>query len=142
MRPMNPAWLAWGLALAAFGVAWLNWGWRGAIAAITVVVFWLLLQFNRSVRALRIASGRPVGTVHSAVMLHARLHAGMRLVEILKITRSLGHRVAEPPDETFVWRDAGGDAVEVVLRDGRVSAVRLRRAAAAEAAGVAPPAAG
>ncbi len=131
---MSPA-VGWALAALALVAGFVGHGWPGLVLAITVIVFWLLLQFSRSLRALRDAAARPVGEVGNAVMLHARLHPGMRLVEILKITRSLGRRTAGPPDETFEWRDAGGDAVQVVLRNGRVSAVRLQRAAAPPAAG-------
>ena len=94
---------------------------------------WLLLQFSRALRAMREASGRPVGEVDNAVMLHARLRAGLRLVDVLKLTRSLGTPLAtgvEAVDETFVWQDAAGDRVEVDLQHGRVTAWRLLRAGA------------
>jgi hypothetical protein len=57
----------------------------------------------------------------------------MQMLQVLPLTRSLGERVAEEP-ETWLWRDAGGDAVRVELRAGRVSAVRLERAEAGEPA--------
>jgi len=123
---MNPA-IGWSLAALAVVAGYVGYGWHGLVLAITVIVFWLLLQFSRSLRALREAAGRPVGQVDNAVMLHARVHPGMRLVEVLKLTRSLGSKLADPPDETFAWKDGAGDEVQVVLRDGRVSAVRLHR---------------
>jgi hypothetical protein len=43
------------------------------VLAVTVVVFWLLLQFSRALRVMRRPPARPVGTVPNAVMLHARL---------------------------------------------------------------------
>ena len=128
--------LGWALAALAVAAGYVGYGWQGVVLAFTVIVFWLLLQFSRSLRALRDASGRPVGQVDSAVMLHARVHAGMRLVEVLKLTRSLGRRVADEPAEAFAWRDGAGDEVRVELRDGRVSAVTLVRAAAEGADGV------
>jgi hypothetical protein len=123
------AWLGWGLAAAAVAVGYAGYGWPGVVLALGVVVFWLLLQFNRALRALRLASGRPVGQVPNAVMLHARLRTGLRLTQVLALTRSLGRRVADDP-ETFAWRDDGGDEVHVELREGRVSGWRLRRGAA------------
>ena len=120
------AWLGWGLAAAAVAVGYAGYGWPGVVLALGVVVFWLLLQFNRALRALRLASGRPVGQVPNAVMLHARLRTGLRLTQVLALTRSLGRRVADDP-ETFAWRDDAGDEVQVELRKGRVSAWRLRR---------------
>lgn len=123
---LNAAWIGWALAAAALAAGYVGYGWRGVVLALSVVVFWLLLQFSRSVRALRDATGRPVGNVASAVMLHARLHAGMRLPEVLKLTRSLGRHVSDEP-ETWAWADAGGDEVQVVLTAGRVSAWDLKR---------------
>ena len=67
---MNPV-VGWGLALVAVVAGWLGYGWRGLVLAVTVIVFWLLLQFSRSLRALQRAGQRPVGTVANAVMLHA-----------------------------------------------------------------------
>jgi hypothetical protein len=127
--------LGWALAAAALVGGYLSYGWRGLVLGLTVIVFWLLLQFSRSLRALRDAAGRPVGTVDNAVMPHAKVQPGMRLLEVLKLTRSLGRRTAEVP-ETFVWADAGGDEVQLVLSGGRVTEARLVRAGAPPA----PPA--
>ena len=68
--------------------------------------------------------------------------AGMRLVQVLKLTRSLGRRVAEDP-ETYEWRDAGGDGVRVQLQRGRLDTWTLQRAdAEVEAGGSAEATAG
>ncbi len=112
-------------------VGFFSYGWPGLVLALTVVVFWMLLQFSRALRAMRAAAGRPVGVIDNAVMLHAGLRTGLRLVEVLKLTRSLGTPLAtgvEAVDETFAWQDAGGDRVEVDLQHGRVTAWRLQRA--------------
>ena len=124
---MNAGWAGWALAVAAVAVGWAGYGWRGVVLALSVVVFWLLLQFSRALRTLRDASARPVGSVPSAVALNAKLERGLRLPQVLKLTGSLGRKVADDP-ETFAWTDGGGDAVRVELRDGRVSAWRLDRA--------------
>jgi hypothetical protein len=120
--------IGWGLAVAAVAAGYLGYGWPGVALALSVVVFWLLLQFSRAVRAMRQAADRPIGHIDNAVMLQAKLQVGMRLLQVLKLTRSLGEKLGDDP-ETFAWRDAGGDTVQVELRDGRVSAVRLQRAA-------------
>ncbi len=128
--------LGWGLALAALVVGYIGYGWPGLVLALTVVVFWMLLQFSRALRAMRAAAGRPIGVVDNAVMLHARLRAGLRLVDVLRLTRSLGTPLAtaaDARDETFAWQDAGGDRVEVDLQHGRVTAWRLQRADVAAA---------
>lgn len=108
---------------------YVGYGWRGVVLALTVVAFWLLLQFSRSLRVLREAAGRPVGSIDSAVMLHARMHAGMRLPQLLRLTRSLGRQGAEGDDETFTWTDAAGDSVTARLRGGQLRAWSLQRAA-------------
>jgi hypothetical protein len=125
---LNAAWVGWALAVAAVAGSSVAYGWRGALMALSVVAFWLLLQFSRSLRILRQAAGRPIGEVPNAVMLHARVHPGMRLQDILPITRSLGQRAEDDP-ETFTWTDAGGDAVRIEFRLGRVFARHLQRAA-------------
>jgi hypothetical protein len=129
---MNPV-LGWTLAAAAFVGGYFSYGWPGLAMAFSAVVFWLLLQFSRSVRVLRMAGNRPVGTVASAVMLHSKLKAGMRLPEVLVLTRSLGRRVegdAASPRETWAWTDTGGDTVQLTLVDGRLTQWELQRAAA------------
>lgn len=121
------AYLGWALAAVAVIVGWFTYGWRGIALAISVIAFWLLLQFSRSLRVLRQAARSPMGQVSSAVMLNARLARGMRLPEIIRLTGSLGTRLRDEP-ETYAWRDAGGDEVEVVLVNARCERWELRRA--------------
>jgi hypothetical protein len=102
-------------------------GWGGVVLAVSATVFWMLLQFSRALRAMRQAAGRPLGSTPSAVTLHAKLTAGMRLLDILPLAGSLGRQVAEDP-ETFVWQDEGGDTVRVELRAGRLQTWKLERA--------------
>jgi hypothetical protein len=122
---MNP-WLGWSFAAVAVALAWARFGWTGAALATSVAVFWALLQFSRALRAMRVAAAAPVGHIDSAVMLNARLRPGLRLVEILALTRSLGRRVGESP-EVWSWTDPGGASVEVELRAGRLARAGLRR---------------
>ena len=131
---MGATW-GWALALAAVVVGWVQWGWQGVVMAITVIVFWLLLQFNRALRVMRQAAGAPVGHVGSAVMVHARMRRGMRLMEVIPITRSLG-KVTEPDPgagtgigtrEAFTWRDESGALLRVDLVGGRVVRWTLQR---------------
>lgn len=134
---MNTPVLAWGLAMLAVAVGYMGWGWRGVVLAVTVTVFWLLLQFSRALRVMRIAGQRPVGDVDSAVMLHAKLHRGMTLMQVILLTHSLGRQLAPPPDERFEWQDAQGDRVQVLLRRGKLAEWELQRAADAPALPVA-----
>ena len=121
---MNP-WIGVGLALVALIGGGLLLGWQGAIFATTGIVFWLLLQISRLMRVMKTAGAAPLGSVANAVMLNSKLHLGMQLVDLIKLAGSLG--VKQAP-ETFVWRDAGGDAVEVVLKKGKLAEWRLIRA--------------
>lgn len=121
---MNP-WIGVGLALLALLAGGALLGWQGVIFAMTGIVFWLLLQMSRLMRVMKTAGAAPMGSVANAVMLNAKLQAGMKLVDLITLAGSLG--VKQAP-ETFVWRDAGGDAVEVVLRKGRLAEWRLVRA--------------
>jgi hypothetical protein len=130
---LNHPLLGWALAAVALAIGWMQWGWQGVVLAATMIVFWLLLQFSRALRVLRNAGAAPLGQVPNAVMLHAKLQRGQRLPEILKFTKSLGVKVADDP-ETFEWRDAGGDAVRVELRAGRLERWSLVRAADVAAA--------
>ncbi len=134
---MNPV-LGWALAVLALAAGYIGYGWPGVLMGFTIIVFWLLLQFSRSLRVLRQAGGRPVGSIENAVMLHSKLRPGLRLLDILPLTRSLGQKVADDP-ETFVWTDGGGDRVRVELRNGRCTSATLERAAAPEAPSEAPP---
>lgn len=125
---MNPV-LGWALAAAAIALGYVQWGWQGAILGITLVVFWMLLQFSRVMRVMRQAAQSPVGLVPNAVMLHSKVRPGMRLLDILPVTRSLGRKLADEP-ETFEWADEAGDRVVIELTKGLVTAARLERAGA------------
>ena len=116
----------WALAVVAVAVGYTSYGWPGVALAVSVIAFWLLLQFSRALRAMRTAADRPVGHVDSAVMLQSRLHAGMSLAQVIKLTRSLGEKRGDAP-ESYAWRDAGGDEVIVEMKDGRLSRFQLQR---------------
>ena len=118
--------LGWALAVVAMVVGYLGYGWRGVFLAATVTVFWLLLQFSRALRVMRLAARAPVGQVPSAVMLHAKLHTGMPMMDVVKLTRSLGRKLRDEP-EAFAWRDESGAEVEIEFDGGRCRSWRLTR---------------
>jgi hypothetical protein len=118
--------LGWALVGLAFVAGYVSWGWRGLVLALTVVVFWMLLQFSRTMRVLRAAAGAPVGQVASAVMLHSKLKVGMRLADVIRLTGSLGVKRGDEP-QTYHWRDAGEAMVEVKFVDGRCTSWALLR---------------
>jgi hypothetical protein len=125
-RRMNPV-LGWALALIAVLLAWQSYGWQGVLFAATMIVFWLLLQFNRAVRVMKGAAGAPVGHVDSAVMLNAKLKRGMTLLQVLTLTKALGRKLSDSP-ESWAWRDDSGAAVTLVLRGGKLDSWTLTRA--------------
>ena len=119
--------VGWALAVAGVAMGYAVWGWQGVVLALSVIAFWMLLLFSRAMRVMRIASQAPVGTVPNAVMLHARLQAGMPLMKILILTRSLGQKLSDTP-ETWRWQDGAGDSVRVVMQQGRCTEWTLERA--------------
>ena len=137
---MSATW-GWTLALVAIALGGFQWGWQGVVLAISVIVFWLLLQFSRAMRVMRQAGGAPIGHVDSAVMLNAKLRQGMRLMEIIPLTRSLGQAVEGGPGalEAFTWTDTSGACVRVQLVGGRLRHWALERPSESQAAAPAAP---
>lgn len=125
--------IGWALAVLAIAAGYAGWGWRGAVLGITVAVFGLLLQFNRTLRVLKNASSAPVGHVDSAVMLHSKLRQGMTLMQVLMLTRSLGNKLGDAP-ERWGWADAGGARVSLEFAGGKLRAWELMRDTSAPAA--------
>ena len=99
---------------------------RGKLAGTPTVGRGKPHAYTRSMRVLRGAAKSPLGHVDNAVMLNARLSAGLRLPQVIALTRSLGRKVSDEP-EMFAWRDGGGDEVELTFVDGRCARWQLRR---------------
>ena len=108
----------WLLAAAALAAGYVMLGWQGVLLAGTMIVFWLLLQFSRAMRAVRNAANAPVGSVRSAVMMQSRLRTGMAMPQVLALTRSLGEAAG---NDVWRWRDGGGVTVTVRFVRGRVT---------------------
>ncbi|CAN5265857.1 hypothetical protein BH11PSE9_BH11PSE9_36800 [soil metagenome] len=122
---MNP-WIGWALAVGLVAVGWMKYGWPGVAMAVTVVVFWLLLQFNRAVTVMKNAADAPVGFVPSAVMMNAKLKRGMTLMQVVTLTKSLGRQVSKSP-EIWAWTDEGNSTVSLVMADGKLDRWTLVR---------------
>jgi len=135
---MNPL-LGWALAAALVSIATLTYGWRGLLLALTVVVFWLVLQFNRTLRVMRNAGQAPLGRVPSAVMLNAKLRPGMTMIEVVGLTRSLGRKLGAGDDD-WAWQDEGGASVQLHFRAGKLERFTLERPVEPEAPEAPPPA--
>ncbi|GAP36004.1 hypothetical protein [Piscinibacter sakaiensis] len=132
----------WLLAAVALAVGFWSYGWQGGVLALSVIVFWLLLQFSRAMRAMRRASESPVGRLRNAVMFQSRLKRGMTMLQIVGQTRSLGQRRPELGDDVWTWTDDGGVGVTLHFERGQLARWTLDRPAdgPAEAPVDAPPA--
>jgi hypothetical protein len=122
------------IGVAVIAAALLFWGhrqfgWAGVAAVTGGLLMWLLLHFTRLLAVMRRAAQRPIGHVDSAVMLNARLQAGMPLVGVTGLARALGERVSaegEAP-EVYRWTDPGGASVLARFAGGRLQDWGLRR---------------
>ncbi len=121
----------WGWALAALAVAsgWWVYGGAGIALALTVVVFWLLLQFGRALRVMKNAAAAPKGQVASAVMLHSKLRPGLTMMQLLPLAGSLAHKLETPAGapEQFSWADASGAQLLLSFEAGKLSHWQLQR---------------
>ena len=124
---MNPI-LGWALAALLLVAAWQGYGIKGIALGVTLIVFWLILQFNRSLRVMRNAGSAPVGHIDSAVMLNAKLREGLQMLQVLALTKSLGRRV-DSDREIYEWADEGGSKVVVTFTNGRCQRWQLERPA-------------
>lgn len=111
-----------------------TYGWMGVAVAVSFLVMWLLLHFTRLMAILRKAADHPVGHVGSAVMLNAKLRAGVPLMHVVAMTRSLG--ALQSPENTqpevYRWSDAGGSHVTCEFLHGRLTAWTLARPSSPE----------
>jgi hypothetical protein len=133
---VNPV-VGWSLAAIAVALAWWQYGWPGVALAVSMVVFWLLLQFSRALRAMKQAGSAPVGHVGSAVMFNARLKPGLTLLQVIQMTHSLGERLGTEGDEPERWRwtDDGGVCVTLELQAGKLTRWSLLRPQAGDGSG-------
>lgn len=122
---MNPT-IGWILAVLIVITAWQAYGWQGVFFAFSLVVFWLLLQFNRSIRVMKNASSAPMGHLDNADAFNAKLKQGLPLIQVLTITQSLGVKVRDVP-ETFRWTDPQGASVTLEFVNGRLQRWTLER---------------
>ena len=122
---MDPR-IGWLLATVFTLAAWHVYGLHGLAFAASVIVFWLLLTFNRAVRVMRNAAQAPLAHVASAGMFHAGLARGMTMLQIVAKTKSLGRKVEDSNDD-WRWSDDGGASVVLHFERGRLAAWRIER---------------
>ncbi len=99
-----------------------SYGWPGVAAVGGAVLMWALLHFTRLVNVLRKAADRPIGHVGSAVMLNAKLQAGVGLMHVVAMTRSLG--ALQSPEneqpEVYRWTDGTQSHVTCEFHNGKL----------------------
>lgn len=111
-----------------------SYGWMGVAAVGGGVVMWALLHFTRLMNVLRKAADRPIGHVGSAVMLNARLQAGVSLMHVVAMTRSLG-ALQSPENEQpefYRWTDGTRSHVTCEFHNGKLVKWALERPSAPE----------
>jgi len=118
-----------GLAVLLYG-SFRAFGWWGFSLVSSGIVFWLLQLSTRLMQTMERAADQPVGSVANAVMFHAQLHDGLRLLKVIGLAASLGQRIPSVDKSTdiFEWRDAGGDSVKCHFHEGRLQQWSLSRA--------------
>ena len=99
-------------------------GWQAVMLLVCGFIFWLLMQFTRLMRVMGLAGKAPVGVASKVPALAGQIKVGMKLVDLLALTGSLGRKVPDAPS-TYVWQDAEGARLEVVLAKSRVASTRL-----------------
>jgi hypothetical protein len=108
---------------AMVAVAWQAYGWQGAALAGGALVMFLLLHFNRMMHVLRKAADRPKGYVGSAVMLNAKLKAGVNLLHVMAMTQSVGEQISKDGEQPEVlrWTDGSESSVTCEFAKGRLA---------------------
>ncbi len=120
--------------VAGTALAYRSYGWQGVAGAISIVAFWVLLNFNRTMAVLKRATNRPIGYVDSAVMLNAKLKSGMTLLHVVAMTKSLGalQTAKDAQPEIFRWTDGSESRVDATFVGGKLAHHELFRPAQPE----------
>jgi len=109
-------------AVALIGFGFKAYGWPGVAGVLGGLLMWALLHFTRLVNVARKAAKRPIGYVGSAVMLNARLAAGVNLMHVVAMTQALGEPLspegADP--EVYRWTDGTQSHVTCEFRHGKL----------------------
>jgi hypothetical protein len=119
-----------GLAVLLYG-SFRAFGWWGFSLVSSGIILWLLQMSTGLMQTMERAADQPVGSVNNAIMFHAQLHNGLRLLKVIGLAASLGQRL--PSDDKtmdiFEWRDGANDCVQCHFQEGRLRQWTLVRAA-------------
>ena len=115
------------MAAALAYAAWRSYSWPGLILALLMLSFWLLLHFTKLMRLLRTVANRPLGRVRDAGALAKRLKPGMPLVDVMRLTLSIGalRSVPDADPEVRTWSDDTGHTAICSFEQGRLVSFRV-----------------
>lgn len=115
--------------LMVLGVGFNSYGLPGVAAVLGGLVMWGLLHFTRLMGVMKKAARRPMGYVGSAVMLNARLTAGVNLMHVIAMTQALGEQLSEAgaDPEVYRWTDGTQSHVTCEFRGGKLAKWALVR---------------
>lgn len=121
-------------AVGALVFGFVSYGWPGVAAVGGGLLMWVLLHFTRLMNVLKKAADRPIGHVGSAVMLNAKLRAGVNLMHVVAMTRSLGQLLSDDgaQPELYRWTDGGRSFVTCEFKNGKLVKWELVRPAQEE----------
>lgn len=119
-----------GLIVLVFA-AYRAYGMQGIITVSGGLVMWALLHYTRLMNVMQKARHSPIGYVGSAVMLNAKLKAGVNLMHVVAMTRALGEQLSAEGQESEVYRWTDGTQSHVTCEfvNGRLVRWELVRPA-------------
>lgn len=119
--------------------AYRAYGPQGILTVSGGLVMWGLLHYTRLMNVMQKARNHPIGYVGSAVMLNAKLKAGVNLLHVVAMTRALGQQLSADGQqpELYRWTDGTQSHVTCEFVNGRLVRWELVRPAPQEDAG--PP---
>ena len=129
--------------LFSFGIVvfffffWRAGGPQGILTVSGGLVMWGLLHYTRLMNVMQKARNHPIGYVGSAVMLNAKLKAGVNLLHVVAMTRALGQQLSADGQqpELYRWTDGTQSHVTCEFVNGRLVRWELVRPAPQEDAG-------
>ncbi len=117
--------------------AYRAYGPQGILTVSGGLVMWGLLHYTRLMNVMQKARNHPIGYVGSAVMLNAKLKAGVNLLHVVAMTRALGQQLSADGQqpELYRWTDGTQSHVTCEFVNGRLVRGELVRPAPQEDAG-------
>ena len=121
--------------------AYRAYGPQGILTVSGGLVMWGLLHYTRLMNVMQKARNHPIGYVGSAVMLNAKLKAGVNLLHVVAMTRALGQQLSADGQqpELYRWTDGTQSHVTCEFVNGRLARWELVRPAPQEDAAPAAP---